>query len=611
MSLLSPNLFNQNNHSLTEDFSLIIPENLEKITIISDMINCIYKALLTKEAKETNKTSKLEVSRSLIAKYRGKTATSDKNKLSGELIPLLYNIFCCIIITKQDLETVLNNIICDGKNDKSIDGIFFDESGRTLHIIQTKSGNSNVSDNEVDKIIKNIDEIFRQAGGKDIISKIHRNIQDSYNKFANSNQKNNILIHYAIANEIEKSNAITIIEKVRNKGLEIELYGASEIRDIAYDIFLDIPEERNITHQIDIKTPDKYAPQKVGGGIDAVHISHSTHLLNANLFSTFLVGASDICKMIEAEKNKYRTIKGLFADNLRGFLGIETHINRQIKEVISDDNNKIKRGIFPILNNGITILADDLGFDQPQAGNITLKIKNPSIVNGMQTTGSIYEIYKTDPSKISDIYVTVKIYELPSNSKDRDFVKKAIIISTNSQNIITNYDINSDSEIAKELTEIFLEQGIILQNKRIDKYSQIHQINLNSLIPNYEKPSIDLSIIFNFIQMATGSNMEVFPHCSTESKILCLNIYNIYKYMKNNSINNDSYKRMIDRCENVFGRRLLLNIDIDKGKNYLSILKTKEMNDNAIKEFLSDLYKKLAQATTRWTSAFSSQTTNK
>ena len=39
MSLLSPNLFNQNNHSLTEDFSLIIPENLEKITIISDMIN--------------------------------------------------------------------------------------------------------------------------------------------------------------------------------------------------------------------------------------------------------------------------------------------------------------------------------------------------------------------------------------------------------------------------------------------------------------------------------------------------------------------------------------------------------------------------------------------
>ena len=244
-----------------------------------------------------------------------------------------------------------------------------------------------------------------------------------------------------------------------------------------------------------------------------------------------------------------------------------------------------------------------MGFDQPQAGNITLKIKNPSIVNGMQTTGSIYEVYKTDPSKISDIYVTVKIYELPSNSKDRDFVKKAIIISTNSQNIITNYDINSDSEITKELTEIFLEQGIILQNKRIDKYSQIHQINLNSLIPNYEKPSIDLSIIFNFIQMATGSNIEVFPHCSTESKILCLNIYNIYKYMKNNSINNDSYKQMIDRCENkptsynfrdfkTSPQFNFFDIDIDKNKNYLSILKTKEMNDNAIKEFLSDLYKK-------------------
>ena len=58
MSLLSPNLFNQNNHSLTEDFSLIIPENLEKITIISDMINCIYKALFTKEVKEKNKKNK-------------------------------------------------------------------------------------------------------------------------------------------------------------------------------------------------------------------------------------------------------------------------------------------------------------------------------------------------------------------------------------------------------------------------------------------------------------------------------------------------------------------------------------------------------------------------
>ena len=77
--------------------------------------------------------------------------------------------------------------------------------------------------------------------------------------------------------------------------------------------------------------------------------------------------------------------------------------------------------------------------------------------------------------------------------------------------------------------------------------------------------------------------------------------------MKNNSINNDSYKQIIDRCENKptsYNFRdfkagpqcnLFDIVDIDKNKNYLSILKTKEINDDAIKEFLSDLYKKLVE----------------
>lgn len=69
----------------------------------------------------------------------------------------------------------------------------------------------------------------------------------------------------------------------------------------------------------------------------------------------------------------------IFYDNVRGFLGEDNPVNGKIKNTLESND---KRHLFPILNNGITLITEQLILQK----NNVYKLINYQIVNGCQTS---------------------------------------------------------------------------------------------------------------------------------------------------------------------------------------------------------------------------------
>ncbi len=68
-------------------------------------------------------------------------------------------------------------------------------------------------------------------------------------------------------------------------------------------------------------------------------------------------------------------IKNVFDDNIRDFLGSDNDVNESMTKTINDNNSIMN---FGLLNNGVTIVAEELG----QTGEI-FTLTNYQIVNGL------------------------------------------------------------------------------------------------------------------------------------------------------------------------------------------------------------------------------------
>lgn len=107
-----------------------------------------------------------------------------------------------------------------------------------------------------------------------------------------------------------------------------------------------------------------------------------------------------------------------------------------------EDTLKNHPGNFPFLNSGITIVTEDIKFDNKKENEILLK--NPSIINGSQTRGVISDFIK-------------------NNQDDDPFEKRNVQYEI----IVTNdYDLVSDISIARN-TQIRVEKISILGARAI------------------------------------------------------------------------------------------------------------------------------------------------
>lgn len=136
----------------------------------------------------------------------------------------------------------------------------------------------------------------------------------------------------------------------------------------------------------------------------------------------------------------------LLEQNVRSFLQFNGNINKGIRETIRTEPH-----MFFAYNNGLAVTADHLELDP--SGHFISKISNLQIVNGGQTTASIYYTRKNDKADISSIYVQMKISVVKKQEQFGDIVSR-ISRYANTQNKVNNADFSSNNQILIELEKL-------------------------------------------------------------------------------------------------------------------------------------------------------------
>lgn len=116
---------------------------------------------------------------------------------------------------------------------------------------------------------------------------------------------------------------------------------------------------------------------------------HLTFSLNGHLTqagSDLLVGSvslTDLYEFLKAYRTRTGTLDQLYEKNVRRFLGGRVKVNKGMQATLRESPEK-----FGLFNNGITVTVSDFSI----AGSGTYNLVEPYVVNGCQTTRSIWEV---------------------------------------------------------------------------------------------------------------------------------------------------------------------------------------------------------------------------
>lgn len=161
---------------------------------------------------------------------------------------------------------------------------------------------------------------------------------------------------------------------------------------------------------------------------------------------TGLISATDLLAIIRNEDGT-DLLKSIFYDNVRDWLGESNSVNGEIKKTLNTDT----RRHFPLMNNGITIIAKSL---QHHSEHFT--IKDFQIVNGCQTCHAIWEVAKPDlfvDEPLKDVFIPLRLI----HTQDEE-VASVITRATNRQTPVSDEAFFALEEFPRRLEQYFVAQ---------------------------------------------------------------------------------------------------------------------------------------------------------
>lgn len=166
----------------------------------------------------------------------------------------------------------------------------------------------------------------------------------------------------------------------------------------------------------------------------------STGIITSAYFG--LIKIEDLLDILSEEIDGERILrKGIFEDNIRDYLGANEKfdVNLDMKKGLSGTNAHL----FGLLNNGITIIADEVHIISTEASLV-----NYQIVNGCQTSNVIFESLKDIKEK--NIYIPIRLI-----GTEHEDTKNAIIKATNSQTALKPEQLLALRDEQKSLEEYY------------------------------------------------------------------------------------------------------------------------------------------------------------
>jgi hypothetical protein len=129
----------------------------------------------------------------------------------------------------------------------------------------------------------------------------------------------------------------------------------------------------------------------------------------------------------------------LLEQNVRSFLQFTGKINNGIRKTIKNESH-----MFLAFNNGLAATAEEIILAESKSGGKCIaSVKDLQIVNGGQTTASIYHTWKKDKADISGIFVQLKLSVVKNRENFSDIVSR-IAEYANTQNKVSVADLSSN-----------------------------------------------------------------------------------------------------------------------------------------------------------------------
>ena len=134
----------------------------------------------------------------------------------------------------------------------------------------------------------------------------------------------------------------------------------------------------------------------------------------------------------------------LLEQNVRAFLSFRGGGRKKKESTNAGMRTTIKNNphMFLAYNNGLAITADSIELND--SNTEIKKIKNLQIVNGGQTTASIYHTFKDDKADLSQVYVQIKISVIKKKESYSEIVS-AISRFANTQNKVEDSDFSANN----------------------------------------------------------------------------------------------------------------------------------------------------------------------
>lgn len=141
----------------------------------------------------------------------------------------------------------------------------------------------------------------------------------------------------------------------------------------------------------------------------------------------------------------------LFDSNVRDFMGLNS-VNEDIKDTLRNINSPD----FWLLNNGVTILATSASV----IGK-SINMEDIQIVNGLQTTESIFRYFSEGGEDVNNRTVLVKVIV----SKD-EVLRDSVIRATNNQTAVQSASLHATDKIQRDIEDILIRSGFYYERRK-------------------------------------------------------------------------------------------------------------------------------------------------
>ena len=369
-------------------------------------------------------------------------------------------------------------------NDKAIDCFVHFPDSKELYIIQNKyyDVDSNVVTKDLsDFLTRPLSTLLKGQYKKS------QELQDIFSKSIEDNDYR-IFFHFYTTSTCSKADFVNIIEKFNkydstlyNCNMSAEYFNIFDIKDTYYGETF----KNKRDFKFNFKTPNK-------GTFAAVREELNIGVRPAYYIITPI---SEIYRLFKkAKEEEYQ----IFSNNIREWLG-DNPINKGIiKTLENPEQNKD----FLYYNNGITMIYESSESSRPEDTVRVIPLINPQIVNGCQTTNSIYQALKkyTDDeikNKFASTYVMVKA--LKKDANDDDIFYENVMKYTNKQNSIPEKAFSSKETYFYKIQQELRDRGFLLEVKPSDKrkFKEIYEDKKNQVdllkIANSKAEKFDIS----------------------------------------------------------------------------------------------------------------------